>query len=347
MYFLGCVRYSQCARLLAAVAELATINRDKGRYRCCEESKRLRRCCASRPFPPAKSRPITARNGRAADGRAPPPAGGTRSQARPPRPGWLAHGAASATSARRWPWASARARAPTPNGPGSPTSVHRSPHTQMSYGPNRTIDANYYSFAYTRLQEQDWAEFFVHPKKKHVDAAVGWMGYWYQGVGFRNPDAAWYRAWPTSRSTPTSRLPGSSRTFASHGRLVAELRLLREYDTYTLGRFRQLGEQLQLTVPGEIPISPWRCSRRFRHRPDGASTTARPPFYAAIVGLDLITYWNARAHLQESSTSDFTTTPVDADPNLVNSRTPGARPTGPPGRAPDGAGRARLNLRAP
>jgi hypothetical protein len=40
--------------------------------------------------------------------------------------------------------------------------------TQISYGPNRTIDSNYYSFAYTRLQEQDWAELFFHAKKKHV-----------------------------------------------------------------------------------------------------------------------------------------------------------------------------------
>ena len=49
------------------------------------------------------------------------------------------------------------------------------PSTQVSYGPNRTVDANYYSFAYTRLQEQDWAEVFIHARKKHVDAAVGWI----------------------------------------------------------------------------------------------------------------------------------------------------------------------------
>ncbi|HMC63175.1 MAG TPA: hypothetical protein VKJ01_28530, partial [Candidatus Solibacter sp.] len=59
--------------------------------------------------------------------------------------------------------------------------------TQVSYGPNRTVDSNYYSFAYTRLQEQDWVELFVHEKKKHVDAVVGWMGYWLQSAGFRNP----------------------------------------------------------------------------------------------------------------------------------------------------------------
>ena len=65
----------------------------------------------------------------------------------------------------------------------------------MPYGPNRIVDWNYYSFAYTRLQEQDWAELFIHEKKKHVDAVVGWMGDWYQSAGFRNPDAAGLRAW--------------------------------------------------------------------------------------------------------------------------------------------------------
>src|SRR5690242_5064406 len=44
---------------------------------------------------------------------------------------------------------------------------------QISYGPNRTVDANYYSFAYTRLQEQDWAEFFAHAEREHIHAAVG------------------------------------------------------------------------------------------------------------------------------------------------------------------------------
>jgi hypothetical protein len=64
-------------------------------------------------------------------------------------------------------------------------------HLQMSYGPNRTVDANYYSFAYTRLQEQDWAEVFIHAKKQHAEAVVGWMGYWFQSAGFRNYDAGW------------------------------------------------------------------------------------------------------------------------------------------------------------
>src|SRR6266700_3007540 len=73
-------------------------------------------------------------------------------------------------------------------GPDDPTGAAK---TQVSYAPNRVVDSFYYSFAYTRLQELDWAEVMVHAKKPHVDAVVGWMGYWFQAVGFRNYDAAW------------------------------------------------------------------------------------------------------------------------------------------------------------
>jgi len=76
---------------------------------------------------------------------------------------------------------SSRPNPDTPDGPAK---------GQISYGPNRVVDSSYYSFAYTRLQEQDWAEVTFHLKKKHVDAAVGWMGYWLAATGFRNPDAA-------------------------------------------------------------------------------------------------------------------------------------------------------------
>ena len=153
----------------------------------------------------------------------------------------------------------------------------------MSYGPNRTIDANYYSFAYTRLQEQDWAEFFIHAKKKHVDAAVGWMGYWFQAVGFRNPDAAWVPGLAYLSLDTDFEVAGLKPNIAvTVGAWWPSFGYFEKYDTYTLGRFRQIGEQLQLTVPGRVPISRWRCSRRLRHRAEtAASTTARPPFYGA------------------------------------------------------------------
>src|SRR3954468_16698012 len=44
---------------------------------------------------------------------------------------------------------------PGPDGGRDPVTgkLNGPPSTQVSYGPNRTVDANYYSFAYTRLQE--------------------------------------------------------------------------------------------------------------------------------------------------------------------------------------------------
>ena len=81
---------------------------------------------------------------------------------------------------------------PGPDNPTGPSS------TQVSYGPNRTVDWNYYSFAYTRLQEQDWAELFVHEKqearrrRRRLDGVlvpVGRLPQPRRGVGAR--------AWPT------------------------------------------------------------------------------------------------------------------------------------------------------
>ena len=56
---------------------------------------------------------------------------------------------------------------PNPDNPSGPHNV------QISYGPNRTVDANYYAFTYTRLQEQDWTELFIHEKHKHAEAVIG------------------------------------------------------------------------------------------------------------------------------------------------------------------------------
>ncbi|MET0795521.1 MAG: hypothetical protein ABW061_28640, partial [Polyangiaceae bacterium] len=84
----------------------------------------------------------------------------------------------------RAPMALGLSTRPNPDTPDGPAKG------QISYAPNRVVDGNYYSFAYTRLQEQDWAEITFHVKKKHVDAAVGWMGYWLASTSFRNPDSA-------------------------------------------------------------------------------------------------------------------------------------------------------------
>ena len=127
---------------------------------------------------------------------------------------------------------------------------------QVSYGPNRTVDASYYSFAYTRLQEQDWAELFVHAKKKHVEAVVGWLGYWFQAAGFRNPDAAWTPGMAylvlDSDFDAFGIKPNIALTVGSWWPKFGQFA---KYDTYTLGQMRQLGEQLRLTLPVNTDVT--------------------------------------------------------------------------------------------
>src|ERR1044071_7585446 len=127
-------------------------------------------------------------------------------------------------------------------GPDTPTGPSR---TQVSFSQNRTLDWSYFSFAYTRLEEQDWAELFVHERTDHVEAVVGWMGYWYQAAGFRNPDAAWLPgAGYVSLDTDLGSGERKSNLSATVGAWWPKFGYMEKYDTYTLGRFRQLGEQL-------------------------------------------------------------------------------------------------------
>ncbi len=112
------------------------------------------------------------------------------------------------------------------------------------------MDWSYYSFAYTRLQEQDWAEVTFHEKKKHVDAAVGWMGYWFAATGFRNPDAAAVPGIAYLTLDTDFEVAGVKPNLAFQmGAWWPAYGYFEKYDTYTLGRFRQIGEELRLTVP--------------------------------------------------------------------------------------------------
>jgi hypothetical protein len=166
---------------------------------------------------------------------------------------------------------------------------------QISYGPNRVMDWSYYSFAYTRLQEQDWAEVTFHAKKKHVDAAVGWMGYWLAAAGSRNPDAA--------------AVPGiASLTLDSDldlGEIKPNIALqmgawwpgfgyFEKYDTFTLGRFRQIGAQARLTVPlnPELTVTVVQGLGTGRDGKFDYNTANNSPLYASRVGVDLIYYGN-------------------------------------------------------
>src|SRR5882724_5771781 len=202
---------------------------------------------------------------------------------------------------------------------GGPDRPPGPPRTQVSYGPNRTVDASYYSFAYTRLQEQDWAEVFIHVKKKHVDAAVGWMGYWFQAVGFRNADAAWapglaYVTLDTDFAGPADLKPNIAATV---GAFWPGYGYFEKYDTFTLGRFRQIGEQLKLTVPVNPDLT-LALVHGFGTNRDGSFNFGAPPFYGATTAIDLLTYLNAEvtykkyAHAAVHFNTEWT-----ADPNLA------------------------------
>jgi hypothetical protein len=178
----------------------------------------------------------------------------------------------------------------------NPDNLTGKDQTQISYGPNRTVDANYYSFAYTRLQEQDWVELFVSAKSKHAEATVGWMGYWFASSGFRNPDAAWLPGvayltlntdFDAGRIKPNVAISAGSwwPNFGRH----------EKYDTFTLGQYRQLGEQIKLTVPFNSRLKATVVQGLGTGR-DGSFNILAPPPYQAKVGLNLIHY----AHLSLS-----------------------------------------------
>jgi hypothetical protein len=197
-----------------------------------------------------------------------------------PSEGWRVY----ATGYFRAPLAIGISPRRSPDNPDGPAEM------QLSYGPNRTVDANYYSFAYTRLQEQDWAEFFVHAERKHLHAAVGAMGYWFQAVGFRNNDAAWTPAVAYLTLDTDFEMAGLKPNVAlTAGAWWAKFGAFPKYDTYTLGQFRQLGEQLKLTIPinPDVTLS---LVQGFGSARDGSSNILAPPPYQATVGLILLHY---------------------------------------------------------
>lgn len=171
-------------------------------------------------------------------------------------------------------------------------------HLQLSYAPNRVMDWNYYSFAYTRLQEQDWAEVTFHAKRKHVDAAVGFMGYWFAAAGFRNPDAEQVPGIAYLKLDSDVELLGIKPNVAlTMGAFWPGYGYFEKYDTFTLGRFRHMGEQLKFTVPvtDEVTIT---LEQGFGAARDGKydyGTAVSAPQYSALVGANLVAYGNLRA----------------------------------------------------
>lgn len=175
-----------------------------------------------------------------------------------------------------------------------PDNLSGKPESQISYGPNRTVDANYYSFAYTRLQEQDWVELFVTAKSKHVDATVGWMGYWFASAGFRNYDAAWLPGVAYLTLHTDFQVGGIKPKVAlSGGAWWPNFGRHEKYDTFTLGQYRQVGEQLKLTIPINADLKT-ELVQGFGTGRDGSFSLLAPPPYQARVGVTLLHY----AHVQ-------------------------------------------------
>jgi hypothetical protein len=180
---------------------------------------------------------------------------------------------------------------PNPDTPDGPS------HTQWSYAPNRVMDWSYYSFAYTRLQEQDWAELSFHVKREHMDAVLGWNGYWLSGTGYRNADAAGVPGFAYLKLDTDFVLAGLTPNIALQmGAFWPGFGYFEKYDTFTLGRFRQMGEQLQLKVPlGSDTLLT--LSHGVGTGRDGSYNpivAQNSPLYASKTGVDLLTY----AHLQ-------------------------------------------------
>jgi hypothetical protein len=175
---------------------------------------------------------------------------------------------------------------PNPNAPS---------HTQISYGPNRVMDWSYYSFAYTRLQEQDWAEVTFHEKKKHVDAAVGWMGYWLAATGNRDPDAAAVPGIAYLTLDTDIEVAGIKSNLALQmGAWWPGYGYFEKYDTFTLGRFRQIGEELRWTVPLDPDLTV-KLTQGFGTGRDGSfryDVASQSPLYATKTGANLIAWGN-------------------------------------------------------
>lgn len=238
----------------------------------------------------------------------PPPPTTATTEARPQTPPWNME----VSGYFRAPLAMGISSRPGPDNIMGPSS------TQVAYGPNRTIDSSYYSFAYTRLQEQDWAEVFVHARKKHVDAAVGWMGYWFQGVAFRNPDAAWAPAVAYIALDTDFRFAGVAPNVEfTAGAFWPRFGYFEKYDTYTLGRFRQMGEQLKLTVPVNPDLTAT-AVQGFGAGRNGSWTTNVNPLYSTTTALDLVTWVNLQlAYKKFFDVGLHYNTMWTADPNLA------------------------------
>ena len=168
------------------------------------------------------------------------------------------------TSARPWRWASARARGPTadPDGKRSVPRARRCRTGRIGRS-TRTTTASPTRGCRSRTGRRSS---FTRGRSTSTPA-VGWMGYWFQSVGFRNYDAAWapglaYVALDTDFGDGDLK-PNIAFTA---GAWWPSFGYFEKYDTYTLGRFRQLGGQLKADGPFHFRLDV-HGDGRFRDRP--------------------------------------------------------------------------------
>ena len=123
-------------------------------------------------------------------------------------------------------------------------------HWQVTHAPNRLLDANYSSFAYTRLEEGDWAELYVTAKRPHVAATVGLMGSWYTWAGYENSNAGWLpaQAWVELDSEVSVGALRPHLTLQG-GVFWQRWGMFEKYDTYMFGRFHQAGAAVEAELP--------------------------------------------------------------------------------------------------
>jgi len=131
-----------------------------------------------------------------------------------------------------------------------PVSSTGTKHWQITHAPNRLLDADYNSFAYTRLSEGDWAELYVTAKRPHVAATVGLMGRWYTWAGYEDGNAGWLpaQAWVELDSdVDVGALQPNVKLQV--GVFWQRWGMFEKYDTYMFGRFHQAGGALEARLP--------------------------------------------------------------------------------------------------
>jgi hypothetical protein len=150
------------------------------------------------------------------------------------------------------------------------------------------------------------------------------MGYWFAGAGYRNPDAAWAPAVASiAFDTDLGSAVVKPNLALTIGAWWPKFGYFEKYDTYTLGRFRQMGEQLNLKIPltADLTVD---LVQGFGTNRDGSWNSTLTPLYATTTGIDLLTYENVQITYKNYVDAGLHfNTMWTADPNLTQQTTPG------------------------